>query len=252
MKPPVSDPGVAIARSFSKHADSYERHAMLQKDMAEQLAQYLPCPLPDRILEVGCGTGLFTQNLIQKKYAQLYLNDISPDMLVTLQTHLQLPDNVQLICGDACQLDFKITDLITANAVFQWFENPQKAVKHLRQFLAPDGRLIFSVFGPNTLKNFRSLAKIDGPITLYPMKKWKHWLENSGFVIQQSQTEIKETFWPSALSLMKNLQQVGAVPIRKLSYREVKRLIADYERSFATTMGVSAEWEIFYISAVLT
>jgi len=125
-------------------------------------------------------------------------------------------------------------------------------VEHLRQFLAPEGHLIFSVFGPNTLKNFRSLAKIDGPVTLYPMDTWKHWLENSGFVVQQSQTELKETFWPSARSLMKNLQQVGAVPIRKLSYREVKRLIADYERSFTTVKGVSAEWEIFYISAVLT
>jgi len=180
------------------------------------------------------------------------LNDISSDMLLTLQSHLHLPENARLICGDDCQLDFNVTDLITANAVFQWFENPQKAVMHLSQFLAPEGQLLFSVFGPNTLKNFRSLAKIDGPVTLYSMEQWKHWLENSGFVVQQSHIEIKETFWPSARCLMKNLQQVGAVPIRKLSYREVKRLIADYERSFTTAKGVSAEWEIIYLSAVLT
>ncbi len=249
MKQP--DPTIAIAKSFSKHAESYEQHALLQKDMAEQLTRFLPPSIPASVLEIGCGTGLFTQKLIGANIAQLYLNDISPQMLTRLKSSLALPSNTKLYCGDACQLDFPSSDLIAANAVFQWFENPQDLVRRLKQFLNPEGHLIFSVFGPETLKEFRRIARIDGPISLYSLEQWILWLKNAGFVVKQSEKEIRKTHWSDTRSLMKNLQQVGAVPIRKLSYREVKRLISDYENSFATVDGVSSEWEIFYFSAVL-
>ena len=42
-----------IIESFSKHVKTYDRHAQLQKSMAERLASLLPFPLPSKVLELG-------------------------------------------------------------------------------------------------------------------------------------------------------------------------------------------------------
>ena len=47
-----------IALSFSKYARGYDRHAHLQKVMAEKLAAFLPNEMPKHVLEIGSGTGL--------------------------------------------------------------------------------------------------------------------------------------------------------------------------------------------------
>ena len=39
-----------IGRNFSKYAHTYDKHAQLQKIMAEKLASFLPIDTPDQIL----------------------------------------------------------------------------------------------------------------------------------------------------------------------------------------------------------
>ena len=65
-----------IASNFSKYARSYDRHARLQKMMAERLASFLPKEIPNKVLEIGCGTGLFTKHLLAHQIKQIFLNDI--------------------------------------------------------------------------------------------------------------------------------------------------------------------------------
>ena len=114
-----------LIKSFSSNANTYNRYAQLQKSMAERLASLLPTPLPDNILEVGCGTGLFTKHLLTQSIKQLTLNDIASGMLNILNSSLRLPLDTKISQGNAEHLKFKNMDLICANAVFQWFQNPQ-------------------------------------------------------------------------------------------------------------------------------
>ena len=62
-----------IALNFSKHARGYDRYARLQKIMADRLASFLPNIMPDKVLEIGCGTGLFTKHLLSHKIKILRL-----------------------------------------------------------------------------------------------------------------------------------------------------------------------------------
>ena len=55
-------------------------------------------------------------------------------------------------------------------------------------------------------------------------------------------------FSPSTLSLMKNLQQIGAAPIRIFNAGGLRKLILDYDKRFATEQGVYSTWELFYFS----
>jgi malonyl-CoA O-methyltransferase len=236
--------------SFSKHAKTYDRYAQLQKSMAERLASLLPIPLPEKVLEIGCGTGLFTRHLLTQPIGQLILNDIAPGMLEILSSSLTLPKNTTISSGNAERVHFLKTDLICANAVFQWFQNPQETLKKLSQSLSRNGGMIFSTFGPRTLIEFREAANLMSPIDLYENTTWQKMIRDAGFTIRFSDIEIRKTFFSSTLMLLKNLQQIGAAPIHMMKTGGLRKLMRDYDHQFSTTQGVYATWELYYFSIV--
>lgn len=238
-----------IIKSFSKYAKSYDRHAQLQKSMAERLATLLPEHFPDCITELGCGTGLFTRHLLAEQINQLILNDISPGMMTQLQENMTLPDDTKLIIGNAERVEFLPTDLIAANAVFQWFGEPDYSLNHLVKFLNPGGRLIFSTFGPGTLKEFRQTACMESPATLFSHKEWETMIQQAGLTLKESFVEFRKSFFPSTRALIRNLQQIGAAPFPMLKSGELRKLIRTYDENFSTDQGVYVTWELLYFSA---
>lgn len=240
----------SLINSFSKYAKSYDRYAQLQKSMAKRLAAFLPNPLPSHILEIGCGTGLFTRHLLTQALGQLTLNDIAPGMLEILQRSLELPKNTIIASGNAERIQFEKVDLICANAVFQWFQTPQETLKMLNQSLRERGQMIFSTFGPKTLIEFREAADLTNPIELYKNTTWKKMIQDSGFRIKSSDVEVRKIFFSNALTLLKNLQQIGAAPVRMAKTGGLRKLIRDYDSKFSTSQGVYATWELYYYSII--
>lgn len=234
--------------SFSKHANTYDRYAQLQKSMAERLASLLPAPLPDNVLEIGCGTGLFTRHLLTQPIKQLVLNDIAPGMLKVLSNSITLPANTKISSGNAERIHFEKVDLICANAVFQWFQNPKETLKKLNQALTRNGNLVFSTFGAETLVEFRQAANLLSPVNLYTKEVWARMIRDSGFSINLCDVEIRKTFFPSTMTLLKNLQQIGAAPVQMVKTGGLRKLMRDYDARFSTAQGVYATWELYYFS----
>ncbi|MBC8283241.1 MAG: methyltransferase domain-containing protein [Nitrospinae bacterium] len=218
--------------------------------MAERLASLLPAPLPDNVLEIGCGTGLFTRHLLTQPVKQLILNDIASGMLEILSNSLILPQNVTITPGNAERLHFENMDLICANAVFQWFRDPQETLIKLNRALTTNGSLIFSTFGPKTLIEFRQTADLVSPIGLHKKDEWEAMIHESGFAIKFWDVEIRKIFFSSSMTLLKNLQQIGAAPIRMMKTGGLRKLMRDYDSRFSTTQGVYATWELYYFSLV--
>jgi malonyl-CoA O-methyltransferase len=240
----------SLINSFSKHAKSYDRYAQLQKSMAERLASLLPDPLPNNILEIGCGTGLFSRHLLTHPIKKLILNDISPGMLEILSNSLAIAENTEILPGNAERICFESIDLICANAVFQWFQKTQETLMKFNQVLTKNGEMIFSTFGPKTLIEFREAANLISPIELYNIETWKKMFEDSGFIIKDLEVETRKIFFSSTMTLLKNLQQIGATPIRMLKTGGLRKLMRDYDSRFSTTQGVYATWELYYFSLV--
>src|SRR6476620_914412 len=71
----------AIARKFGARALVYDEHADLQRGVATRLATTLPALVAPRVLELGCGTGLFSRELIARyPDGDFVLSDLSPDL----------------------------------------------------------------------------------------------------------------------------------------------------------------------------
>lgn len=240
---------IRIIKSFSRNAGNYDRHAYLQKSMAERLAALLPEPLPESVLEIGCGTGIFTRRLLARSPRRLALNDIARAMVDHLLKQIEVPENTAVIIGNAETFPFPQVDLIAANAVFQWFEKPGSALKHLSASLKPGGQLVFSAFGPQTLREFRRIAQIKSPVAFLSLAEWERIIGEAGCRILAARSEIRETFTPSTIDLLKNLQQIGAAPLRLLQTGELRQRIRQYDSAYATPQGIRASWELYYFSA---
>jgi len=250
-RPDPSEPDFEqkVIESFSKHVKTYDRHAQLQRSMAERLAALIPNHFPHKILEIGCGTGVFTRHLLARSPSNITLNDIAPLMIEHLKNHLEVPLNAKTLAGNAERIQVPKVRLIAGNAVFQWFQNPQKTLQRFHSALEKEGYLAFSTFGPKTLEEFRSTAQFEGPTHLHSQKRWKTLLTQAGFELLTFQTETRQIFFQNTLSLIKNLQQIGAAPLRILKSGELRQLIRDYDREYASLQGVYTNWELFYFFA---
>jgi len=238
-----------VIESFSKHVKTYDRHAQLQRSMAERLASLIPNPFPRKILEIGCGTGVFTRHLLARSPSSIILNDIAPLMIEHLKNHLEVPSNSKFLAGNAERIPIPKVKLIAGNAVFQWFQNPQNTLQRFHSAIEKKGYLAFSTFGPKTLEEFRSTAQFQGPTHLHSQKRWKTFLTQAGFELITFQTETRQIFFQNTQSLIKNLQQIGAAPLRILKSGELRQLIRDYDREYSSSQGVYTNWELFYFFA---
>ena len=238
-----------IIKSFSKFVKSYEHHAALQKSMAKRLAVFLEGEQAKTILEIGCGTGFFTKYLLALPFQNLILNDLSNAMINLLRQNIDLPKNVTLSIGNAERLIFSQTDLIVANAVFQWFQNPTQTLIGFSNIMNENGKLIFSVFGPKTLKELRKISRVNSPTKLLTQSGWEKIITKAGLRIVKAESELRKITFPSALALIRNLQQSGTAPTQLLNTGKLRKVIRQYDKIFTSNQGVYSTWEIYYFHA---
>jgi malonyl-CoA O-methyltransferase len=146
-----------VQNNFSKNANTYDSYAKIQKLMAKELSTFLPDIKNPKILEIGCGTGIFTQYLFEK-YENLNLDvvDISSDMINIVKSKYKDSINNYIIC-DAEKHLFKNNnyDLILSNAVFQWFNNLDETLDYYKTLLNKNGKIIFATFIDKTYYELR-------------------------------------------------------------------------------------------------
>ena len=95
--PVLSRRSAEIAASFGARAESYERHAGLQHAVAERLARLLPQRTSPNVLELGCGTGLFSRHLLSRyPEGRFVLTDAAPAMIAECRHNLAAADQSRI------------------------------------------------------------------------------------------------------------------------------------------------------------
>jgi len=164
-----------VRRNFGRAARSYEQHDALQREVQGQLLDrltfYDESPdrkglLPERVLDVGAGTGRGTAQLKQRyPKAEVVAVDLALPMLRAAKAHSGWLKPFRRVCAEATALPFPdhSVDLLHSNLCFQWVDDLAALFGECARVLKPGGLLAFSTFGPDTLKELRAAwAAVDG------------------------------------------------------------------------------------------
>jgi malonyl-CoA O-methyltransferase len=166
--PVLSRRSAEIAARFGARAESYELHAGLQRAVADKLARFLPPLDRPRVLELGCGTGLFSRHLI-KRYPEgsFILTDVAPAMIAQCRRNVAPTGkaHVSFEVMDAGEAGGHADlDLIVSSMTLHLLADPVASLGRLKQFLAPGGLLLYATLGRDSFAEWRAvLAEKDLP-----------------------------------------------------------------------------------------
>jgi malonyl-CoA O-methyltransferase len=154
-----------IRQSFDAAAQRYDDVAVLQREVGDRILERLDLIKlqPKTILDVGAGTGVFSDKL-DKRYqaARVIALDLAPRMLLQARQRkgwlARRLSSQAFVCADADALPIAdhSVDLIFSSLMLQWCGDLDHTFAEFRRVLRPGGLLMFSTFGPDTLKELRS------------------------------------------------------------------------------------------------
>ncbi|MDR7100130.1 malonyl-CoA O-methyltransferase [Lysobacter niabensis] len=165
-----------VRRAFSRAAHHYDDAAGLQREVGARLLESLDyfderaqretpggkARTPQVVLDVGCGPGHATAQMQQRwPKAQVLALDLALPMLRETQHNAggwrPFKQRPQALCADARALPLAdgCVDVLFSNLCLQWVEDLPAVFAGFRRVLKPDGLMVLSTFGPDTLWELR-------------------------------------------------------------------------------------------------
>ncbi len=211
-----------IRESFGHAADTYDAVAVLQREIADRLLARLEVVRlePERILDLGCGTGYDVRELARRyPRARVLGLDIVEIMARRARRKSgwwrRLTGRCAFACGDAERLPFApaSVDMIVSNLALQWCD-PRTVFAEARRVLRPGGLLMFTTFGPDTLRELREAwrAADDAPHVhdFIDMHDLGDMLVRAGFADPVMDMEPFTLTYDSVREVMRDIKQLGA------------------------------------------
>lgn len=219
-----------IKNQFEKSLNKYNENASVQKLMAEKLVTETAKIRRefDNILELGCGAGLLTKELVKTlNFKHYFANDLVEKSQYYVKSIV--PDAV-FYCGNAQKIKPSAKmDLIISNAMFQWFKNID--TDNYKNMLNNNGILAFSTFSPENFKEIRELTGLSLDYkTLDELKQ----IFAKNFEILYVEEFIHTLKFSTPLELLAHMKNTGvnSLTARHWTFKEVKDFCDKYSQKF--------------------
>jgi malonyl-CoA O-methyltransferase len=241
-----------IKSRFIKSLDTYEQQADVQMHIAQRLVKKANAYLPvycDRLLEVGCGTGFLTRELLADfSVGRLFLNDLV-DMSERMEQLIGLDQNrtvCDFIVGDAEEIVFptQLQAVLSASSI-QWFVDLPNFFAKVNDALLPEGLFIFNTFGPANLNEIKTLM---GEGLHYPTGDELIELL-SGFEIVEMRTENLVRYFESPRAVLRHLKETGVTathPDFRWTKSNLQAFENSYNEQFSCEGKVTLSWQVYY------
>ena len=239
-----------VEQRFRRSRASYNDNARVQKMIVDRMVPMILSSVkrvPEKILEIGCGTGLLTSQL-QRTFpnVDLYLNDLVEELCYHAATINQVP---QTCCfpGDVEKLFLPLSfDLIASASTFQWFTTPEETFMKLSKQLEQNGVLVFSTFGKFNLQEIRLTT---GGGLDYRSKEELEKMLKAYFKIEGIVEELNTLEFDSPLAVLQHLKKTGVNVSGDPTIWTKGRMdafIKDYNARFAVDGKVTLTYHPFY------
>jgi len=257
----------AIRSSFNRAASSYDRHAVLQREVESRLLERIEFQRlePGMILDLGCGTGSASRTLAaQFQQANVIALDWAPAMLAKAGADEGAGSSsiggLCRLCADmhVLPLAARSVDLIFSSLALQWSYDLPAVFREFRRVMKADAMLVFTCFGPDTLyelkQAWRAVDELPH-VNDYPdMHDIGDELLAAGFREPVMDAERLTLEYPDVMSLMRELKGMGAhnVASRRLhgltGKAHLKGMLQAYEQ-FRRGSRYPASYEVIYGTA---
>ena len=243
----------AARRRFGRAAATYLAAARLETEVGTRMLERLDYVriAPARIVDAGSGPAPQAAAL-GKRYpgAQLLAVDFSLPMLRQARAtgwlaRLRGARRPSAVCTLMERLPFAAgsVQLLWSNMALHWVREPRAALAEFHRVLAPEGLLMFSTLGPDTLKELRAVAGEGRVHSFADMHDLGDWLVAAGFVAPVMDMEHLTLAYRDVPALLADLRASGQSNAR-----------ADRTRGFAprglrgalARAGTSASIEVVY------
>jgi malonyl-CoA O-methyltransferase len=164
-------------RAFDRAARRGEDAAALQSEIERRMLERLEYVrlIPRRALDAGCGTGRGLAllrgryphaDLLGVDFARAAVRAASRSESVAARLRRLLGRALRAhLCADFARLPLAsgAVDMVWSNLSLPWAEDPMLALREFQRVLAPGGLLMFSSYGPDTLKELKAAFAAASP-----------------------------------------------------------------------------------------
>ena len=243
--PPRMTP--AIPHEFDRRAAQYERHAPVQREAAEWLAEWLPEELDGPALELGAGTGLFTKHLARRT-PQLVATDVAPNMVQAGKE--SLPEVEWTIADASAPPGDRNYRWILSCSLVQWLPDPAAAFRAWHQAAAAGARLVSGWFAHGTMTEFFDLCPEASPFVWRDADEWRDLLTAAGWSVQRHETRLFVRRYEDSAAMLRQVHSAGAIVPRRLGAGRLRRTLREYDRNHRGEEGVAATFKFLRVEAV--
>ena len=256
-----------VKRSFERAAARYDAAAILQLEVCNRMLDRLDYVkvAPAAILDAGAGTGSAVTGLMSRHPGTpLVALDIAVAMLERARGRLRwwhsmpgLRPPLHAVAGDLEHLPLaaESVGLVWSNLALQWVNDLPATFREMHRVLQPGGLLMFSTFGPDTLKElraaYRSVDEGTHVSRFADMHDIGDMLVHGGYADPVMDMETFTLTYDTARDVMRDLKAIGAHNAaagrrESLTGKAAMRAVeASYER-FRVDGKLPATFEVVY------
>ena len=256
-----------VKRSFERAAERYDAAAVLQHEVCRRMLgrlEYIQLR-PSAVLDAGSGTGnALTALMARYPGTPIVAVDLAHAMLDRGRRRLRwwqtlpgLRPPLYPVCADVERLPIAAgaVGLVWSNLTLQWLNDLPRAFAETHRALAPGGLLMFSTFGPDTLKELKRAyegtdhrAHVNRFVDMHDIGDM---LVAAGYADPVMDMEPFTLTYDNVRALMRDLKAIGAHNVMRgrpagLSGKSTLKTVERNYEAFRREGRLPATFEVIY------